>query len=587
MSFQVQEFMHRLQSGGLARVLRGLFVLLVAGAVAALYDNLAFRNLAQREAMDMAQLGKNLAEGQGYHTLVVRPLSMFLLQRHRPDRSPEIMGRHPDLANPPVYPALLAGLFRLLPERWFKASATDFGIYAPDLAIALLNQGLLLSAALLLWFLASRLFDPFIGWVSSIVFVGTELFWRYSISGLNTLLLINIFLLLVWVLVILEHWVRVDRPQTLQVVLAGVCGALVGLGGLTRYSFAWLIIPVLVFLAWFPGQKRALFILACVGVFAVMLLPWVARTQALCGLPFGTATLTVCENTLPFPGDRLQRSLEPDLRRVTLTDLGRKGLEGCRMLVRSDLPRLGGNWISAFFLAGLLVPFRNKRLSRLRWFVLLTLVTLGLTQTMVRTVDSLESPDVDPGNMLVLAAPLVFVFGVAFFFTLLDSVPMAFFAARPVCAGLLCVVTSLPLIFELLPPGMSPVAYPPYYPPLIQKVGSWFDREELIMSDVPWATAWYGRRQSLLATLTWDKDFMEINDFQKTIKGIYLTPRTTDTKFLSDWVRGDNRGWASFLLGSLLDRQVPSGFPLRRAPAGFFPEQLVLTDYERWKVRGD
>ena len=105
------------------------------------------------------------------------------------------------------------------------------------------------------------------------------------------------------------------------------------------------------------------------------------------------------------------------------------------------------------------------------------------------------------------------------------------------------------------------------------------------MSDMPWAVAYYGRRQCLWATLNWKKDFVEITDWIRPIKGIYLTPLTTDTAFLSNWVRGENRSWAAFLLESMVQREVPTGFPLRRAPDGFFPEQLLLTDYDRWKLR--
>jgi hypothetical protein len=57
-----------------------------------------------------------------------------------------------------------------------------------------------------------------------------------------------------------------------------------------------------------------------------------------------------------------------------------------------------------------------------------------------------------------------------------------------------------------------------------------------------------------------------------------------DARFLSQWVRPGEHSWGSFILDSMLRGQIPASFPLRKAPAGFLPEQLFLTDYDRWKT---
>lgn len=66
------------------------------------------------------------------------------------------------------------------------------------------------------------------------------------------------------------------------------------------------------------------------------------------------------------------------------------------------------------------------------------------------------------------------------------------------------------------------------------------------MSDIPWAVAWYGKRQCVWVTMNWRKEFYEINDYQKPVQALYLTQRTTDSRFLSNWVLGENQGWATF-----------------------------------------
>src|SRR6185312_3617864 len=79
-----------------------------------------FRNFSTQEAMDSAQVARNIAEGHGYTTLFVRPFSMYLIQNVNQKKSPpksadekpdlsRIDGMHPDVSNPPVYPVVLAG----------------------------------------------------------------------------------------------------------------------------------------------------------------------------------------------------------------------------------------------------------------------------------------------------------------------------------------------------------------------------------------------------------------------------------------------------------------------------------------------
>ncbi len=111
----LQDVLHKLEVGGGMRYFRvGLaalgVVLLIVG-----YNWRAYRNLATPEAMDAAQLARNIAQGKGYTTLFVRPFSMFLVKQHNLEKQgppevgkvadlAEIRGMHPDLANPPVYP---------------------------------------------------------------------------------------------------------------------------------------------------------------------------------------------------------------------------------------------------------------------------------------------------------------------------------------------------------------------------------------------------------------------------------------------------------------------------------------------------
>jgi len=301
------------------------------------------------------------------------------------------------------------------------------------------------------------------------------------------------------------------------------------------------------------------------------------------------------ENTLLYPEFRLERSLDPDFTGLSLFKLTPYWLKfniNLNKIITNELPKLGGNWVAAFFLVGLLVGFRNPSISRLRYFLLGCLVVLTFTQALGRTQLSEESPELNSENLLVLLAPLVLVYGVSLFYLLLEQIPLPFPELRFVVVGAFSVVACLPMIFVFLPPRSIPISYPPYHPYTIQTVANWLKEKELAMSDIPWAMAWYGQRQCVWVTLkcipdskdaTLREDFFAINDYLKPINELYLTPQTMDARFLSQWIKAGERSWGNFILETFVRKQVPFNFPLSQMPGGWLPEQLVLTDWQRWK----
>jgi hypothetical protein len=597
----IQDWIHRVEEGGGLRYLKYVLILFVFVAIVLGYNARGFKNMSNLEAMDAAQLARNISEHKGYKTFFVRPFSIFLLERaatekygptpigEQNDRA-QIRGMHPDIANAPVYPLVLSALMKVVPFKYpvgapksiWNRSGT-FWMYEPDFVISVFNQVLFMIAVVMVFFLARSLFDKYVAWTSAGIFLATDLFWRFSISGLSTMVLVLIFLALVWCLILLERRTREEgTSQPLLIVLTGVIGLLVGLGGLTRYSFGWLILPVLIYFILFLGQHRVVLCLTLLAVFALVMAPWMLRNYHLSHAPFGTAQYAIFETAFPFGEYRLLRSLNPDLSQMHYDQVWYKLINNTRSILVEDLPRLGGNWLNAFFLVGLLIAFKNKALSRLRTFLLLCLPVLVVAQALGRTQLTEDSPVINSENLLVLLAPLVIIFGVSLFFILLDQVSLPFRELRYLVIGLFVAVVSLPMIFTFFAPRINAVSYPPYYPPVIQKTANWMKEDELMMSDIPWAVAWYGHRQCLWLTLTAQQDFFAVNDFKKPVKAVYLTPQTLDSRFLSQWVRAGELSWGSFVIDSMLKKDLPPFFPLKKSPTGFLPEQLFLTDRDRW-----
>lgn len=601
----VQEFIHWLEVGQGARVLRIIVAVLCVLTVTIWYDLYQTRNFSAPEAMEAAQLARNLARGEGFTTQVVRPLTIQLVEdtlgvNARLGRPPRVEPAentrdgdaslrrpvHPDLFNPPLYPLLLAGWMKLLPFN--DVIEGFFWRHQPEVLITAFNQLLFLLLAWLAYRLARRLLNGEAAVVLVAVLCASEFLWRFSASGLPTMLLLVLFVGLLDALTRLEEAQR-EGHHRLRWFLprAAAAGLLLGLLALTRYGLLVLLLPVALFYLLFLGRQALPVLAVTLLMTAVVVTPWLVRNHQLSGTLFGVRGYAIYEETLRFPDGRLERSLRPDLETVGTLDLIRKAGEGLRQLTGDDLLRLGGSWVGAFFLVGLLGQYRNPGLSRLRVFLFLCLPTLALTQALGRTHLSVMSPVFTTENLLAVLTPGVCLVGVAFFFWLIERLELPFPEFRHVLSTVLVLGTAVPLFVRVLPPRTVPVVYPPYYPPYLQEAAGYLEPSELLMTDMPWATAWYGDRTSVWTTMDAQQSFYEINDQHKALSALLLTPLTTDAQFRRQILQSRNHEWSRLVLEIMFRTNVPARFPLTHVWRRGTPDHLFLADRPRWLTKVD
>ena len=617
---RVQEIIHSLEEGKWAKRIRGLVLLLLIGSLGLVYFLNLTRNFTAPEAMDAAQLARNIAEGRGYTTQFIRPLSLDILRQQGAVSDEELRSEFPDITNPPVYPMLLAGLMKVLPFEFEidLQKPNEFQPYQPEFLIWLLNQALFFVALIQVFRLGEKLFDPSVAWCAALVFLGTELYWKFSTSGLSTMLLLVLFLALAGTLVRLEEQGNDEAPRG-GGWFAGMAlwaGALAGLGGLTRYGFAWVILPVLVYLGWFMGRHRGRTVAMALLGFLLVMSPWLVRNVQLSGNLFGTAGLALYSQTDAFPGDTLERTLfyEPSdapvngqdeikvrvADHVGLWDIANKLKRNLRHLLVHELPQFSGSWFAVVCLVGLVVPFRNRSLRRLRVFLLMTLAVFALGQALGRThlsaangtLGELLTRSLGQGapmtaasgvtgeNLLAILGPVSFLFGAGLFFSLLDQWRMGLPEMRLAASTGLVVAASLPMALSFLLPLPHPVADPPYHPPRVKHIislpGSTISAGDLLMSDIPWAVAWYGDRDCLWLTRSVQPDFYSLNDQFRPISALYFTEATTDQRYVSRVFSPIESNWERFVLAMQLEGDLPDEFPLQGVLNDFSPGQWLL-----------
>jgi hypothetical protein len=125
------------------------------------------------------------------------------------------------------------------------------------------------------------------------------------------------------------------------------------------------------------------------------------------------------------------------------------------------------------------------------------------------------------------------------------------------------------------------VQWPPYVPPFIGILGEWFEEDEVICSDMPWAVTWYAGRTSLLIPES-VREFTRIHDYnelKQKVRGLYLTPISGNQPLFSQIYKGKFRDWAQLITRP---PQV-QGFPLAFYTAlPIDGEAIIFSDRERW-----
>lgn len=563
---RIQDLVYNVDVGpGHQAVKVALYVLMVL-MVMLFYTATQFRGLREQDPMDAAQLGRNLLYYKQYATQCVRPLSIGYLERKTGRRPPILVG-HPELIRPPLYPAVLAVMFKLTAPP-FKVEPKPGVFPAEQRAVIPFNLGMTLLTGLLLFFLARRLFDRRVGFLSTTVFFLSDTVWNSSISGSGTALLMLLTVGTVYSALAASSVLREKQPPRRAVVLLLLASALTAAAFLTRYAMAVLVPAIALLIGVYVGGRRGRrWAGLYAAVAATLVLPWIARNIMVCRAPLGLAPVMALEGTRLFPGDQLTRLLNPEFRfGAVLNALQIKWLENVPRLYQVNLRTLGDGILICLFITSFLHRFVRRPVQILRWPLALAVLLLVGIAGFYGDVTA---------RLLAVFWPLMIPYAMAFFLVLLTRWQLSLQILESAVVWLVVLLTALPLIFRILPPREGP-PYPPYYPPFAVLVSNMLEPNEVMCSDMPWATAWYGNRTSIQLPVTID-DFYQINDFIQRISGLYFTTLTRDKRYVSDLLTGTEKSWFPVLEG-----RIPPDFPLTQGFPLSDMDQIFLTDRKRW-----
>ncbi|NOU37061.1 MAG: hypothetical protein HOO88_09875 [Kiritimatiellaceae bacterium] len=571
----LQDLVYSVDAGlGLKIIRTTLFCLFVVGLII-IFTARQFRGFDTEAAMDYAQLGRNLAQSNRYITQCIRPVTIAQVSAHSFDGDARI-DRHPELFKPPLYPALLAAnfkFFKLVGVDLFPASTAFQGmrIYpAEQWVIVPLHHLFTALSGLFLYLLGRKLFSHRIGLLSVLTYFLSAVVWQDSIQGTGIPILVFFVLGSSYFALLSMIHRRERKPLWNWMLLFSLSILFSAASFLTHYA-AVAVVPGLTLFVWMMGSKTqrgghlAFFYISLVFL---IVSPWLLRNYQLSGSPFGLAAHTALIGSAAYPEDSLVRTLKPTFN--LMSDFGMakaKWSKNFAELYENGFTSMGGGLLIAFFMVTFFYRFVRVPVHNLRW---------GIGLSMVLFFIGAGFFDKETLRLYHIFWPFVILYGLAFFSILLDRLDLSIQLYKVGLTTLVIGLTALPLLVTIFLSPAPGLPYPPYYAPFVMRVSELLKPNEIMCTDMPWATAWYGKRTSILLPKTLD-DYYEINDYRKYISGLYITTLTKDRPFVSSLLEGSEKTWLPITMGRL-----PPDFPLKQGFALNKQDQLFLTDSVRW-----
>ncbi|MBB6053005.1 ArnT family glycosyltransferase [Armatimonas rosea] len=424
-----------------------------------------FPGLVNSDALDYAQIARNLSKGRGFTTYFLRPLALT---------HGDNVFRQPDLTHGPLFPVVLAVAF-------VARGATD--------AIVAYISGVfyLLTVPVVYW-LGRRIFSSVVGFIGALIFMANPLILQYSVSGLPITLQIFVVTCLLLVVYSLASKSQGENSSPLPRGELVLCAGLVG--GLYLIDPVFLyVVPVITIAVMSLTRGRWGKSLPLYGVtLLIVIVPWMIRNGQLTGNPFfGLRSMEVWMGTKDYyPGALAYRTMPQDL----IPGVGlykavvRKIFLGAGEVVQG-FPQVSASWMLAFLLPSLLFRFRDGATNVVRRVMMYCF--LGILVGMLPF-----------GVELPLFAPLIptmLLFAIAYLLQLIEQsrVPRSTITLVTV---LLTGAVILPLLRDVFLLDKPKLAGAVNFSRFLQQNA---DKEDVVLTDQPWLVSWYADRPAIWA----------------------------------------------------------------------------------------
>lgn len=578
----LQDWVYNVEAGPirlwLVRIALGLMVV----GMSAYIGIREFNGLRTFEAMDLAQQARQLAEGKGFTTLLIRPLALWQVRANLESSAPPVTA-FPETITPPVYPLLLAACFKtgmiskVISFELSSEALKAFRTFPPDIVVLVLQLLLLISTCFLVYGWAVKQFDIGTAVLGVVFFLGSSPVWAHAVAGGATLLVVFLYALAGWLFCQgtcrqEEERENGENRQPWPWLLGA--GLVLGMAASVQMIQVWAALVALG-LGWvvLRGGKWSfgMGLVVSLGFFVA----WLLRLWLVSGNPIGLNWAFLLADSPRFPGDTIWRSYSFNMEQTDIwRRVGGSILRGFTDLVFQG-PSLVGNAVAGTLaLVACLHAFRRSSAAAGRNFWGGVTIALVLATAIIQ-----RDSKTDGHGVLMALLPAACVYGSAYLWIIIERWKLHLELLGRLFAILVGLVACWPTAARVLLPEPPPFAYPPTYPPIFLFMRSWFEPGELQASDLPAAEAWYAEQPTLWLPTT-REDFLKIHDRVTPVFSILFTPASSDVRMYSQML-AENSEWKEW--ADLIRRQKPPDLP--QAFATSLPpnnDYLLLSIQKRW-----
>ncbi len=564
-----QEIIHSVEHGIISRIIRRLSVFVILTGIAAIFLVVKFPGLTDAKGMDQAQVARNIASGEGYTTKVIRPLALWQIEKNEKTAA---TNRFPETYHAPLYPYLNS--IPLMMAKSKLGTPLDSRIYTGDYIIA--GTALVLYIlGIFVWFkVGCLLFDRKVALIGCAMLTFCDLGWQFALTGLPQTCLFLLFACASYCLIQAVYNALESGGYLRWLLYAGIC---LGLMAITHPLTLFLTAGFLIFILLFFRKKWTPLVLILIPVL-VLLAPWLMRNYQATGSPFGLAGYAALDG-LQGSETYWMRQSNPNLDVVTFPGVRKKFFTNVIEQVNHITENLGWNLLAPLFFVALLYPFLTGVRTTFRWLLLFGWLGGLIGMAIFGTGGKLGA-----NQLHFLFIPLFGFYGLAMALAMWNRLSIMHRSVKHLFVAGVVLVSSIPFILRILPGGESRFfVWPPYHPPSISVLSTFTQPDEIISADIPWATAWYANRMSLLLPESPERfsNFADFSNLGHPLVGLYLSPFSRDARFLSDLTKGEYKEWTTFITLSP-DLQ---NFPLKTGiPLPIDQESIYYSDRPRWQT---
>lgn len=572
-----------------AVMIRRILFVLVLLTLAASYLFPLFRGLSSPQAMDQAQIGRNVARGEGLTTKFIRPLAYYEAEKAAQGAVPFTAFK--DTYHAPLNPLILGAVLKIVgadkPDSW--QMGPNQRVSDLDRVVALVSTLFFLMAIGMTYLLVGRIFDPKIAGVTAVLMMLCDLFWQFSQSGLPQMLLLFLF---TCGLYFTYRAVEASQEGRMPMVPALIATLFFVLMVLAHWLTAWIFIGFLIFAA-VAFKPRGVVALSGLALLAIAIAFPLIRNADASGQPFGTGFYVLYNGLASGAESSIMRNHDLESEPLSLDGMLLKLLGTTLVQALDILPFLGGIIAAPLFFVSLVHPFKRASIAHFRWAILLMWIFAAFGMALFG-ID--RANPIDPNQIHLLFAPVMAAYGLAFLSILwnrlevVGTVPMlrnahfiviVLFSAAPI---LLTLPNKLKIGLMIREQGWP--QWPPYMPGILNRELAEItkpdgEKQSIVVSDQPWAVAWYADRISLWLpkTLTgFDQLESRAASLGTPFNGILITPSSHGSGTSSE-VRSQYGDFSSMVFnGRVMD--ITSS-PSNRSPLSIYANDPKLTEISR------